>query len=283
MLWYLRLTGVVAFELSGARVLLLIFPNTFEYFFIAYELVRVRWEPSRGWSEQRRVVRIAATIWIVVKLPQEWWIHVAGLDVTDVLGERPWLLAALGGVATTAVVVATRLVRLPAPDWATSFSVDAHATTVVGEPADPPRATWALIRYPIVEKVVLVSLVTVTFAQILPTSAAVGFARVTIGVTVVVLVNAFIGRWLAGRGTAWIHTGAALLGMGSVNVGMVVVVALASHGSTLAFDGRVALFLVLLLTLIVTLYDRYRALRLLSIGATGPRSRSSVGDGRLRP
>lgn len=34
-LYFYRLIGVVAFEFSGWRALLLIFPNTFEYFFIA--------------------------------------------------------------------------------------------------------------------------------------------------------------------------------------------------------------------------------------------------------
>ncbi|HCB04952.1 MAG TPA: hypothetical protein DEQ43_12040, partial [Nocardioides bacterium] len=33
-LYFYRLVGVVAFELSQTRALLLIFPNTFEYFFI---------------------------------------------------------------------------------------------------------------------------------------------------------------------------------------------------------------------------------------------------------
>ena len=36
-LYFYRLVGVVAFELTQARALLLVFPNTFEYFFIAYE------------------------------------------------------------------------------------------------------------------------------------------------------------------------------------------------------------------------------------------------------
>ena len=36
-LYFYRLVGVVAFELTQIRALLLIFPNTFEYFFIAYE------------------------------------------------------------------------------------------------------------------------------------------------------------------------------------------------------------------------------------------------------
>ena len=46
-LYFYRLVGVVAFELTDWRPLLLIFPNTFEYFFIAYEIVRLRWNPTR--------------------------------------------------------------------------------------------------------------------------------------------------------------------------------------------------------------------------------------------
>jgi hypothetical protein len=37
-LFYWRLVGVALFELTQLRMLLLIFPNTFEYFFIFYEL-----------------------------------------------------------------------------------------------------------------------------------------------------------------------------------------------------------------------------------------------------
>ena len=39
-LLYYRLVGVVLFELTQLRSLLLIFPNTFEYFFIWYETLR---------------------------------------------------------------------------------------------------------------------------------------------------------------------------------------------------------------------------------------------------
>src|SRR4029078_6052057 len=39
-LYFYRLVGVVAFELTHVRALLLIFPNTFEYFFDAYEGIR---------------------------------------------------------------------------------------------------------------------------------------------------------------------------------------------------------------------------------------------------
>ena len=52
-LYFYRLVGVVAFELTQVRALLLVFPNTFEYFFIAYEAIRSRWSTVRlvlhGW------------------------------------------------------------------------------------------------------------------------------------------------------------------------------------------------------------------------------------------
>ena len=46
-LFFYRMVGVMAFEITGVRTLLLVFPNTFEYFFIAYEVVRLRWDPRR--------------------------------------------------------------------------------------------------------------------------------------------------------------------------------------------------------------------------------------------
>src|SRR4051812_1913053 len=87
-LYFYRLIGVVAFELTDWRPLLLIFPNTFEYFFIAYEAYRLFWNPAR--VSKRAWVIVAAVIWIFVKLPQEWWIHIAQLDVTDTIAEVPW-------------------------------------------------------------------------------------------------------------------------------------------------------------------------------------------------
>ena len=33
------------------------------------------------------MLTVAAIIWIGIKLPQEWWIHIAKLDVTDVIGD----------------------------------------------------------------------------------------------------------------------------------------------------------------------------------------------------
>jgi hypothetical protein len=67
---------------------LLIFPNTFEYFFIAYEGVRTLWRPTR--LTRRQLIIGAATIWIFIKLPQEWWIHIAQLDATEEIVAHRW-------------------------------------------------------------------------------------------------------------------------------------------------------------------------------------------------
>src|SRR4051794_12887256 len=71
-LFYYRLVGVLAFEALDSRAMLLVFPNTFEYFFIAYEALRTRFDPQR--CSARWWVLLAAAIWIVIKLPQEYWI-----------------------------------------------------------------------------------------------------------------------------------------------------------------------------------------------------------------
>ncbi|MGB3735030.1 MAG: hypothetical protein WA964_08750, partial [Ilumatobacter sp.] len=215
-LWYFRLVGVVVFELTEVRALLLIFPNTFEYFFLAYEAVRTKWEPSR--LTTRHVIGLAAVIWVFVKLPQEWWIHIAQLDVTDVIGNNAWVLpaAAVALVVVSAVGYDQRN-RIPATNWSFSLDVDAHPTTVVGEPADPPSGTRALINRPIVEKTVLVGLVTVIFLQLLP-AIDIGPIEAVVGVGMIIALNSAIGRWLVRRGTTWRSTGTQFAAMAMINV-----------------------------------------------------------------
>mgnify|MGYP003577519929 CR=1 FL=1 len=66
-LFYFRLVGVVLFVFIQWRPLLLMFPNTFEYFFIGYEIVRSRWTPTRLGARSRLVAGCA--IWRVLELP----------------------------------------------------------------------------------------------------------------------------------------------------------------------------------------------------------------------
>ena len=48
--------------------------------------VRTRWNPFT--LSARAVVSMAAFIWIFVKLPQEWWIHIAKLDFTEFMADH---------------------------------------------------------------------------------------------------------------------------------------------------------------------------------------------------
>ena len=114
VLFYLRLVGVTAFELTGWRLLLLVLPNVFEYFFVLYEAVRSRWSPER--LSRRFFLVAAAVIWLV-KLPQEYFVHVADLDVTDLVGaaldERPVAAGVLALVASSLVLAVLAELRPP--------------------------------------------------------------------------------------------------------------------------------------------------------------------------
>ena len=129
-LFYYRLVGDLLFELTGIRALLIIFPNTFEYFFIFYEAVRTRWNTARvgKWT----VIISTVLIWVFIKLPQEWWIHIAKLDMTDFIKESlfgvskdaswgeavsaaPWVLAAMIAGLALLVFVVWWMVRRWAP------------------------------------------------------------------------------------------------------------------------------------------------------------------------
>ena len=78
---------MVLFESLQLRPLLLLFPNTFEYFFIWYEAVKLWWYPRK--LSRTAVVSAAAGIWIIVKLPQEYWLHIAQNDMTDTVKALP--------------------------------------------------------------------------------------------------------------------------------------------------------------------------------------------------
>ncbi len=275
-LFYYRLVGNVAFELSGVRALLLIFPNTFEYFFIFYELVRLRWDPVR--MSKRTLLIAAAAIWIVIKLPQEWWIHIAQLDMTDfikttllgasldaswgsAIAGRPWVVviavAILAVVGVAAWWVITR--KLPPADRKIRLAAD---PAPAGRGARDARLAMAkrarVFNLTLVEKIVLVGLLSVIFAQILPDVRSTGI-QIILGVAAVVIVNALLSHALALRGRGWASAGVEFAVMSLVNLGTVLLFYFLLPRSGGSINLGNTLFFVLLLTLQVTLYDRYRA------------------------
>ncbi|HSL75735.1 MAG TPA: hypothetical protein VK867_02235, partial [Candidatus Limnocylindrales bacterium] len=220
-LYYFRLVGVVLFELTQIRALLLVFPNTFEYLFDLYEAIRARWDPRR--LSDRSIIGAAAFIWIVVKLPQEWWIHVAKLDATDLLkrvvfgvpldaswidavAARPIVLGILAVIVVALVGLARWLVvrRLPPADH--PLTLDADEGQPVVEPAAVERERRRLSRRlfdrELVEKTALIALVSIIFGRMLPGVDATPL-ETAIGIAIIIVVNTAITEALVRQGASW--------------------------------------------------------------------------------
>ena len=214
-LWYYRLVGVVAFEFSGNRTLLLVFPNTFEYYFIAYEAIRLCWDPRR--LPARAVYGLAVAIWIGIKLPQEYWIHIAELDFTDALANRAF--AALVAVGVVLLVVASGAAwrQAPQPDWPPSIEVDARRTTVPFRPAQPLVVRYPLIDHPLVEKTILAGLIVAVFSQVFEVQATV--TQITLACGFIVVANAGVSELLRRRDHTWRSTATEFVGLLVINGG----------------------------------------------------------------
>ncbi len=92
-LYVFRLIGFVAFEISGQRDLLLLFPNVFEPWFILVAGVH-HFRPGFEWRP--RVLTSALVILLALKEAQEWALHGArlfdGISSLDFLeAVRRWL------------------------------------------------------------------------------------------------------------------------------------------------------------------------------------------------
>jgi hypothetical protein len=276
-LYFYRLVGVLLFELTQWRPLLLVFPNTFEYYFIAYEVVRLRWEPRR-WG-LRAWLWTAGLIWVVVKLPQEWWIHIAQLDFTDTVAEVSWfgpvvVAALLGLLAVLWFVVRPRL--RPA-DWPWRVPAD-PLPAAMDEPAE--RAAWVAAHYrvlsvPTLEKVVLVGLISVIYALVLPGTEVRGLS-LFVGLAGFVVVNAAIALWAARAARSVASLTGAFATRVAINLGFVVVAEWLVGRDGERLDAGAAAFFVVLLSLITTLHDHFwpvhevRVAGVTAVGTPGP-------------
>jgi hypothetical protein len=283
-LWYYRLVGVTLFELTEWRPLLLIFPNTFEYYFIAIAIVRLGWDDRRLTREQ--VVATAAGIWIFIKLPQEWWIHIAQLDFTDFMkedvfgvdataswgtafGNRPLVTAAIVGALVVLGVVGARLwQRTPPQDH--PITVDADRVSGFDDRirATTPERPWL---EGLLEKVVLISLLLVIFGKAIPESTAT-LPEIFAGVAVVVASNAVVTEWLRKRGHTWGSVATAFLGNLVMNAGLLALLVVLLPSDDESSSALAAGFFLFLLSLVIALFDRYRPTRVPMVwNSTPPR------------
>jgi hypothetical protein len=261
-LYLYRLVGVTLFELLHWRWLLLVFPNTFEYFFIAYEAVRTRWNPAR--LSVLAVVSMAVFITVFIKLPQEWWIHIAQLDFTEFMADHPSLWFVLAGLVVAAGLVYWRYrSRLPATDWAFTVDVDRHLPELPIR-APVPERFWSAV---LVEKVVLLALISVIFAQVLPDIRASNLG-VAIGVALLVVLNASVTQFLRRRGRSWSSSAQEFGAMLVINAGIVTLDSVLGRGNE--SPALSTLFFVLLLSLLIALFDRFRATRDPDVARTRP-------------
>jgi hypothetical protein len=252
VLFYLRLVGVAAFEISGARWLLIVFPNVFEYFFIWYEALRIRWNPMKFTAAH--VLVAAAAIWVFIKLPQEWFVHIAQLDFTDTMSNHPWLWGVMAVGVVILEVLRRRYVRFLGPgDWSTTFAVDKH---LARQPLPKERPVEKIFSWTLVEKIALASLVSIIFLKVLELQASA--AELAVAVTVVVITNSTLTHWMSRHGHTWRWLTLEFLVMAVVNFGALLIYI----GLRSSFDAELetgaAFFNVAVFTLILTLFDRYR-------------------------
>jgi hypothetical protein len=275
-LYYYRMIGVILFELTQVRAVLFIFPNTFEYFFLFVELVRLGWNTSRmgKWT----VILSAAGIWIFIKLPQEWWIHIAQLDMTDFIKEtlfgvaatdswataianRPWVLILAIAVFAALAAIVYWIITRKAPPFDHKAHIAADPLPPLLRGAEPYRKAKARIfGWALREKVALTAIVCVIFGLML-TGGTASPLRIILGVAIFTVINAAVSHWMARRGRSWRLLAGELVTMLIVN--LVIVLVLEALDRWLGISSArtpfgMTLFFSYLLTLIIVLYDRYR-------------------------
>ena len=111
---------------------------------------------------------MAAAIWIFIKLPQEYWIHIAELDVTDQQARHPWLLPVFFSALAVVLLIAWQFrSRLPPWDRRPDVDVDAHIDRPPSAAVTPRRDVNAILSVAVLEKVLLLSTIAVIFSQVL--------------------------------------------------------------------------------------------------------------------
>ena len=76
-----RLVGALAFELTQARMLLFVFPNLFEHWWIYVVAVERFW--PRLYPRSGRGTAIALALLLIPKMGQEYLLHVAEAEPWD--------------------------------------------------------------------------------------------------------------------------------------------------------------------------------------------------------
>jgi hypothetical protein len=160
--------------------------------------------------------------------------------------------------------------RLPPRDRAVSFSADAYQPAFTTEQVRIALVSEArkILDAAMVEKMVLVSLVSLCFAQVLPDIRA-SDLQLVIGIALIVVLNTVLSHWLARRGFGWVFTLIGFIMLSVANSAVMLVYAALRTRFKDPVSATNVLFFVVLLTLLVTLFDRYRQVYLMRFGEGG--------------
>jgi hypothetical protein len=184
----------------------------------------------------------------------------------------PWVFILAIAVMTLVVVGITWMVRnrFPPVDYRWTFSADLQRPQFSTQQVRAAIAEEArqIVDGALIEKVVLTSLVALSFAQVLSEVRASSLMLV-LGVGAIVIVNTTISHWIARRRFGWGVTIGQFWLLAAVNT--ILILGYSVIRTALDQPVRVpnAFFFVLLLTLLLTLFDRYRQIYLIRFGPRG--------------
>ncbi len=118
------------------------------------------------------------------------------------------------------------------------------------------RAVWSrtIFDRDLMEKLALMTLIVVIFAQTLPNTRATTL-QIAAGSAVIIILNTALSHWLARRGMSWKNAFAHFLVMAAANITIVAAFQLFPGRQDL--DDTAVAFFILLLSLIITLLDRF--------------------------
>lgn len=262
-LFYYRLVGVALFEMTGWRPLLFIFPNVFEYFFIYIAVVETR-RPIELLS-RAHLLTATIIIWVAIKLPQELWLHVLRLNSTDELKihlfgvsvHESWWQAVANRPLALLLPLLVGVGLAFAIAWVMQGRHPGHGALFRREPL-PEVARFRVSNqrpwhYQLLERYILILLVSIIFAH--GFNAGLSTGSLIIAIASIVIANALLVSALAighaTPGTPARFTLHLVLNTG-ILVGLLVL--------PIRFPAMPAFFL-LMLTLMITLFESFRAPR----------------------
>lgn len=279
-LFYYRIFGLALFETTQYRPLLFIFPNTFEYFFIFVSAVALFWKMER--LSKKTIIASAAFIWIFIKLPQEYWLHIAQLDTTDFIKEtilgvpatsswtyavsqNLWVIPAVGViVAVLAVIIYKVIKKLPKPDHSLQISPVINEKVSLTRPSASFLKDLKIGQNHFIEKIVFSGFLVFIFTNIFDGLNA-SFFRVMLGVAVIIILNALVSHLLIKSTRFKIDIFNSFLAMFVINV-FSLIFYITVIASIERINFALVLFFAYIITLITVLFDRVKPFYLARFG-----------------